>query len=291
MVGLLALLGAVYLWVASRDATVVRNVSPVTTEPPPVQEPSSFTLDRDGGTIRLSGTVQTASERDALIAATTDAGFEPEVAIAVSENVADSDTRLVAVLLGPLLSGTEGGALSLVDGTVTLTGEAKDPVEAELLAEAIDTALSGGLAVEDQTTVRVLPEAVQIVELQKEIEQIFELARSLEGQSPNFDVSDGALSDGAQDTLDRVAVAMRRYPLPHADIIGHTDSTGSPETNQRLSEARAEVVRLHLIDGGIDDVRLTASGRGDTEPVASNDKEAGRAENRRVDFVVKASGS
>jgi len=125
---------------------------------------------------------------------------------------------------------------------VTLTGELLDPIEAEELAAAIDAAAAGGLDVDDRTTVRVLSESVQIVALQEEIEQIFELARTLDGQSPNFDVSLDELSTGATTTLDRVVVAMRRYPLPHADILGHTDATGSAASNLELSEERAGVV-------------------------------------------------
>ena len=95
------------------------------------------------------------------------------------------------------------------------------------------------------------------------------------------------LRSGAQSTLDRVAVAFRRYPLPAADIIGHTDSTGSEAINQPLSEARAETVMEYLVGVGVDSERLTATGRGESEPVADNSTEIGRAENRRVDFFVK----
>lgn len=189
----------------------------------------------------------------------------------------------------PLLTGTNDGELSLENGVVRVSGEALDPVEAEAIVGAIDAAAAAGLTVEDGTTVRVLPEDVQIVALQDEINQIFELARTIEGQAPNFAVSLDDLGGGAEDTLDRVAVAMRRYPLPHADIIGHTDSIGSDADNQELSQARAQVVHDFLVGREIDADRLEAIGRGESEPIAGNDNEAGRAENRRVDFVITSS--
>jgi outer membrane protein OmpA-like peptidoglycan-associated protein len=291
--GLAVLLAIAYWWASGQTdpvpietpVTVVQTTAPPAPEPEP--EPSSVRIERDGGTVRLEGTVKTESERDALAAAVTNSGLSVDEQITVSSDVDDSDPRVVAALLSPLLDGTDDGELSLLDGTVTITGEALDPVEAEEIQAAIETATAAGLEVDDQTTIRVLPEEVQIVELQKEIDQIFELAREIEGQYPNFEISVEDLSTGAKTTLDRVAVAMRRYPLPAVDIIGHTDSTGAQELNQILSEARAQAVTDYLVGIGVDSDRLQTMGRGESEPLADNSTESGRADNRRVDFVVK----
>ncbi|MDH3302280.1 MAG: OmpA family protein [Acidimicrobiia bacterium] len=290
--GLALLLAVAYVWAAwqTEPAPVEVPAAPArsTTVPPePEPEPSAVRIERDATTVRLSGTVKTESERDALSAAVTNSGLEVDDQLTVSPNIADSDPRVVAALLAPLLDGTDDGELALNDGTVTITGEALDPVEAEEIQSAIDTATAAGLTLEDQTTIRVLPESVQIMELQKEIDQIFELAREIEGQYPNFAVSVEDLSSGAKTTLDRVAVAFRRYPLPVADVIGHTDSTGPNALNQALSEARAQTVTEYLVGVGVESERLTAIGRGESEPLADNSTELGRAENRRVDFVVK----
>ena len=296
LVGIVLLLLAVYLWAARQDQEQVAEpevvvVTSEVTAPPVVEKASSLRIERDGTTILLEGTVKTASEREALVAAVTDTGFEANETITVSPDVTDSDTRLLAILLPPLLDGSEDGELTLSDGTVTVTGEALDPVEAEEISQAVDAAVAAGLTVEDEMTVRVLPESVQIVALQEEIDQIFELARTIDGQTPNFSVSLDDLSPAASTTLDRVAVAMRRYPLPHADIIGHTDSSGPAAFNQALSEQRAQVVLDYLVGAGIDEGRLVAIGRGESEPIADNGDEAGRSENRRVDFLVKSSAS
>lgn len=291
MFGLVVLLAAAYWWASRQPAAdpipPPPTTVPTTTAPVPAPEPSSVRIERNAETVIVEGIVKSESERDALIAAVTESGFEVDDRIDVSPGVDDSDPRVVAALLGSLLAGTDDGALTLDDGTVTIAGEALDPVEAEEIRAAIETVSAAGLTVVDQTTIRVLPEEVQIALLQKEIDQIFELAREIEGQYPNFEVSVDQLSSGAKATLDRVVVAMRRYPLPAADIIGHTDSTGSVELNQQLSEARALTVMEYLVGAGVDAGRLQAIGRGAGEPVADNSSESGRAENRRVDFLVK----
>ena len=68
---------------------------------------------------------------------------------------------------------------------------------------------------------------------------------------------------------------MRRYPLPAADIIGHTDSIGSAADNQALSESRAQTVMTYLVELGVEPDRLQAIGRGEAEPVAENDTDGG----------------
>jgi outer membrane protein OmpA-like peptidoglycan-associated protein len=73
-------------------------------------------------------------------------------------------------------------------------------------------------------------------------------------------------------------------------VEGHTDSTGTAETNRRVSRLRAEGVAALLMEGGLPEVRLTALGRGEENPVANNDTPAGRARNRRVEIRVQKSG-
>ena len=296
LIGLAALLAIAYWWATLQDdpdpvepapAAVASSTTSTTVE---TAESSTLLIERVDNEVLLDGTVGSESERDALAAAVTNAGYDVDNRITVSSSVTDSDPRVIAALLTPLLDGTDDGGLELADGSVTITGEALDPVEAEEIQSAIDLAATAGLVVEDRTTVRVLPEEVQIAALQEEIDQIFELAREIDGQYPNFDVSDGELSAGAMTTLDRVAVAMRRYPLPAADILGHTDATGSESTNQTLSETRAQNVLDYLVGVGVEPGRLTAVGRGEGDPVADNSTDAGRAENRRVDFVVRKRG-
>jgi outer membrane protein OmpA-like peptidoglycan-associated protein len=87
--------------------------------------------------------------------------------------------------------------------------------------------------------------------------------------------------------LDDVAGVLASNPqILLVRIEGHTDSAGSSEYNQKLSQGRADSVRRYLIGKGVDADRLTAKGFGETMPIADNHTEAGREQNRRVEFVI-----
>jgi len=91
----------------------------------------------------------------------------------------------------------------------------------------------------------------------------------------------------AQQRLDQVARAIRDQGMRRMVIEGHTDSRGSAEENQRLSLARANAVRNHLITRGLDGALIEAVGVGSSRPVADNDSAEGRANNRRVEIVMR----
>jgi outer membrane protein OmpA-like peptidoglycan-associated protein len=86
--------------------------------------------------------------------------------------------------------------------------------------------------------------------------------------------------------LDRVAAAAKSCPTAHLSIEGHTDSTGEPERNIRLSAERAASVADYLAKAGVDPWRLKPQGMGAAKPIASNETAEGRAQNRRIAFVA-----
>lgn len=87
-------------------------------------------------------------------------------------------------------------------------------------------------------------------------------------------------------TLDQVADVLGQYDRTYIDVLGHTDSTGSDAYNQGLSERRANSVAYYLEGRGVKSARVATRGYGETQPVASNDTEAGRAANRRVEIRI-----
>lgn len=97
-----------------------------------------------------------------------------------------------------------------------------------------------------------------------------------------FEFDSKTLRRAHRDDLERMVRFMRRHPDATARLEGHTDDRGSRTYNQTLSEGRAHAVRDHLVAAGIDISRITTVGRGEQQPVASNDTEAGRQRNRRV---------
>jgi outer membrane protein OmpA-like peptidoglycan-associated protein len=92
----------------------------------------------------------------------------------------------------------------------------------------------------------------------------------------------------AQKKLDDVAKALADTDEKQKIVVlGHTDSNGNDDTNQRLSQTRAESVRAYLIQKGVKAERVQAFGKGETMPVAPNDTPEGRANNRRVEIIVE----
>jgi OOP family OmpA-OmpF porin len=107
---------------------------------------------------------------------------------------------------------------------------------------------------------------------------------SLDGVHFAFDKSD--LTPQAMSILDSAAALLDKHDRVLVEVAGHTDSIGTEAYNQGLSERRANSVKNYLVSKGVKASRLTAKGYGESQPVASNDTEAGRAENRRVELIV-----
>ena len=104
-----------------------------------------------------------------------------------------------------------------------------------------------------------------------------------------FDSGGATLKSGAQRALDNLAQFLRKHPERDLAIEGFTDSIGSPDSNQRLSERRAQAVKDELTGRGIESWRIHARGYGPSFPVASNATETGRQLNRRVEIVINPS--
>ncbi len=104
----------------------------------------------------------------------------------------------------------------------------------------------------------------------------------------SFDSGKSQLRAENFDLLAKVEKAIDVFPRSELVIEGHTDSYGGDEANQRLSQDRAESVQQYMVNAmRIPSYRLIATGYGETNPVANNETESGRARNRRIDIVIK----
>jgi outer membrane protein OmpA-like peptidoglycan-associated protein len=101
-----------------------------------------------------------------------------------------------------------------------------------------------------------------------------------------FDFAKYTLKPGAREKLAKISGIVLAHPGLTLQVEGHTDSVGSDEYNQKLSDQRANSVRDYLISQGVPSNTITARGFGESSPVASNDNAAGRQQNRRVEMVV-----
>jgi outer membrane protein OmpA-like peptidoglycan-associated protein len=105
----------------------------------------------------------------------------------------------------------------------------------------------------------------------------------------DFD-SDVVRAEAAQN-LRNLSASLVKYPNTDLLIVGHTDAVGTSEYNQALSQRRATAAANYLASQGVNAARLRAVGRGETEPLATNDTEAGRQANRRVQIAIVANAS
>lgn len=101
-----------------------------------------------------------------------------------------------------------------------------------------------------------------------------------------FDSGKSTLRAESYKELNELAEFMMVKKSLVIEIAGHTDNTGNPESNQNLSEARANEVKNYLVKKGISAERIQAKGYGDTQPIQANDSEAGRQKNRRTEVRI-----
>jgi OOP family OmpA-OmpF porin len=112
------------------------------------------------------------------------------------------------------------------------------------------------------------------------------LKGSITLEGVNFEHNSAALTVASHPALDAIADGLKKHQRLKIEVQGHTDSTGTPAYNLKLSQKRAESVRTYLLDQGANAEQLVAKGYGQTQPVASNKTAAGRAQNRRVVMYV-----
>jgi OOP family OmpA-OmpF porin len=103
-----------------------------------------------------------------------------------------------------------------------------------------------------------------------------------------FDVNKADLKPAGKSELDTLAAKLKDTQIEQITVTGHTDSAGSKQLNQGLSERRAEAVKAYLVSKGLDGNRIDTKGAGDTQPIASNKTADGRAQNRRVEIDIRA---
>ncbi|MCH8960932.1 MAG: OmpA family protein [Bacteroidetes bacterium] len=134
----------------------------------------------------------------------------------------------------------------------------------------------------------------QAAELEKdlkdaEIERVGEGIQITFNSGILFDFDAAGLRTEARENLSTLAESLQDYPNTELMIVGHTDSRGAEDYNQDLSLRRANSAAGHLVTQGVPRDRMTILGKGETEPVASNDTDAGRQQNRRVEVAIYAS--
>ena len=122
-----------------------------------------------------------------------------------------------------------------------------------------------------------------------QVERVGEGIRLVLGENAiRFDTNKATLTSTAKDNLDKLIPVLKEYADTDIKIYGFTDNTGAVEYNQTLSEQRAASVKSYLSSKGLNTARLSTTGLGVNDPVATNDTAEGRSQNRRVEFTIIA---
>lgn len=122
-----------------------------------------------------------------------------------------------------------------------------------------------------------------------EVERVGEgIKITLNENTVNFDFNASTLTSTAKANLDKLVIVLNNNVDTNINMYGFTDSKGADDYNLKLSQRRADAVKSYFVSKGIASSRLFAEGMGEANPVASNDTDAGRAQNRRVEFAITA---
>jgi outer membrane protein OmpA-like peptidoglycan-associated protein len=153
--------------------------------------------------------------------------------------------------------------------------------QAQMQAQQADQARQQAENEKQQMRARLLQQLNQVLETR-------DTARGLIVNMPDvlFDTGKSDLKPAARERLAKVAGILLAYPDIKVEIDGYTDSTGSLEFNERLSQERAEAVHTYLGSQGVTSNAMTTQGFGPSNPIASNETASGRQQNRRVEMVV-----
>ncbi|MFQ5995991.1 MAG: OmpA family protein [Acidiferrobacterales bacterium] len=167
---------------------------------------------------------------------------------------------------------------TLVDNRLSVQGQTSSAAVRENVQQTMNAALPASFATHYDITV-VEQDLVAIC--QQELNDL------LADRQVLFDTDSADIRSDSFALLDELVAVVARCPDAQLEVVGHTDSRGSEDFNQWLSQARAKSVADYLASKGVSSERLSSVGYGPWQPIADNDTPAGRAKNRRIEFAVK----
>ena len=246
-------------------------------------KPYVFSLAKTDGKVTLSGYAPDEKARRELLVAAKAAFFQDSVedGLKIGKGAPANLVAALKSMFGPM-ARMSSGSLVVTDGDVQIDGHA-------IYAKAVDqikTALSGALPAGFRiggAHVDVAPPgpAIAPAQCQPLFNGLLDKGRIL------FDTGSANLSKDSLAVLDHLVDLAARCRDADIEVAGHTDTVGSADSNLDLSRRRAAAVVAYLADAGIETTRIASQGYGQTKPIASNDTAEGRAQNRRIEFLVK----
>jgi OOP family OmpA-OmpF porin len=233
-------------------------------------------------TLTLTGYVPDNTVHAALVAAASRKFFNEKVVdnLKASVGAPAGFAGAVAPALGAL-SRLSTGTLVVSDREVKLSGDAFYDAAAVQIRSGLGKDFPQGWQFKADISVKPAAAPVDATVCQQ-------LFSDLLGKgSIRFESGRAVIDPDSAGLLDRLIETALRCPASNIEIAGHTDGDGEDAYNQALSEKRAQAVMDYLVKAGLPADRFTATGYGSTQPIASNETDEGKAQNRRIEFVVR----
>ncbi len=248
-----------------------------------VISPYGFTASKQDGSLVLSGHIPDDKVRADLLDVVTRKYFDTKVddRLAIGKGAPDGFGAAASALVNGM-ARLAAGTASLSDTKVSIKGDAFYQKAIDQILAAIKAALPAGYQQEALgLTVKDAGPPLEATACQPVFTGVLGKGKILfETGSTRIDADSAAV-------LDNLVSIANRCSNSSIEIGGHTDSVGSDESNMSLSKRRADSVQAYLTEAGVDPARLTTEGYGKNKPIAPNDTDEGRAQNRRIEFLVK----
>ncbi|HVX75250.1 MAG TPA: OmpA family protein [Bradyrhizobium sp.] len=233
-------------------------------------------------TLTLSGNVPDDKVHAALVSAATRKFFSEKVVdnLKTSLGAPSGFSAAVVPALGAL-SRLSTGTLVISDRELKLSGDALYDAAAVQIRNGFGKDFPKGWEYKPEISVKPAAAPVDPTVCQ----QLF--SDTLSKGKIRFEPGRATIDPDSAGLLDRLIETALRCPTATIEVAGHTDADGDDASNQTLSEKRAQAVVDYLVKAGLPADRFTATGYGSTQPVASNDTDEGKAQNRRIEFLVR----
>jgi len=233
-------------------------------------------------TLTLTGYVPDNNAHAALAAAAGRKFFNEKVVDNLKASVGAPSGFVNAVVpaLGAL-SRLSTGTLVVTDREVKLSGDALYDVAAAQIRSGLARDFPQGWQVKGDISVKPAVAPVDATVCQQLFSDLLAKGKI------RFDSGRATIDPDSAGLLDRLIETALRCPNVNIEISGHTDADGEDSFNRTLSEKRAQAVTDYLVKAGLPANRFTPVGYGSAQPVASNDTDEGKAQNRRIDFTIK----
>jgi OmpA-OmpF porin, OOP family len=233
-------------------------------------------------TLTLTGYVPDNNVHAAIAAAAARKFFSEKVVDNLKASLGAPSGFAAAVVpaLGAL-SRLSTGTLVVSDREVKLSGDAFFDAAAAQIRSGLPKEFPQGFQLKADISVKPAVAPVDATVCQQLFSELLAKGKI------RFESARASIDPDSAGLLDRLTETALRCPTANIEIAGHTDADGEDAFNQALSEKRAQAVMDYLVKAGLPASRFTATGHGSTQPVASNDTDEGKAQNRRIDFLVR----